>query len=46
MDPMSHLSFVLCAHVKFRPKKKFKIKASHSVVYVGTVCVGEGGGGG
>ena len=39
MDPLSHLSFVLCEQVKkFRPKKKVKIKASHSVVALGTVC--------
>ena len=41
-----HLSFVLCEQVKFRPKKQVKIKPSHSVVDVGTVCVEEGGGGG
>ena len=50
MVPLSHLSFVLCEQVKYRPKKKVKIKASHSVVAVETVCVwwvaGGGGGGG
>ena len=45
MVPLSHLSFVLCEQVKYRPKKKVKIKASHSVVAVGTVCVWVGGGG-
>ena len=44
MDPLSHLSFVLCEQVKFRPKKKVKIKVSHSIVAVGTVCVCVGGG--
>ena len=46
MVPLSHLSFVLCEQVKFRPKKKVKIKAFHSVVALGTVCVWGGGGGG
>ena len=48
MVPLSHLSFVLCEQVKFRPKKKVKIKASHSVVAGGTVrvCVCVWGGGG
>ena len=45
MIPLSHLSFVLCEQVKFRPKKKVKIKASYSVVAVGTLCVLGGGGG-
>ena len=45
MIPLSHLSFVQCEQVKFRPKKKVKIKESHSVVAVGTVCVWRGGGG-
>ena len=35
MIPLSHLSFVQCDQVKFRPKKKVKIKVSHSVVAVG-----------
>ena len=43
MVPLSHLSFVLCEQVKFRPKKK--VKVSYSVVAVGTVCVRVGGGG-
>ena len=42
MIPMSHLSSVQCVQIKFRPKKKFKIKVSHSVVAAET---GEGGGG-
>ena len=46
--PCPTLSFVLCEQVKFRPNKKFKIKASHSVVAIWTlcVCVWWGGGGG
>ena len=44
MIPLSHLSFVKCEQIKFRPKKKFKIKVSHSVVAVGTVCVWRGEG--
>ena len=32
--------FVQCEPVKFRPKKKIRIKASHSVVVVGTAGVG------
>ena len=47
MVPLSNLSFVLCEQVKFRPKKKVKMKVSCSVVAVGTVCVrawGVGGG--
>ena len=44
MIPLSHLSFVQCEHAKFRPKKKVKIKVSHSVVAVGTACVCVGGG--
>ena len=32
MVPLSHLSFVLCEQVKFRPKNKVKIKASISEV--------------
>ena len=35
-----------CKQVKFRLKNKVKIKASHSVVTVGTVCVSWGVGGG
>ena len=48
MIPMSHLSFVQCEQIKFRPKKNIKMKVSHSVVAVGivAVCVGGGGGGG
>ena len=36
MIPLSHLSFVQCEQIKFRPKKKVKIQVSHSVVAVGT----------
>ena len=39
MIPLSHLSFVQCEQVKLQPKKKVKIKVSHSVVVVGTVGV-------
>ena len=47
MIPLSHLSFVQCEQVKFRPKNRVEIKVSRSVVAVGTVCVcGRGGGGG
>ena len=42
MSSVSHLSFVQCEQVKFRPKKKVKIKVSYSVVAVGTVGWGEG----
>ena len=43
--PMSHLSFVQCDQIKFRPKKNVKMKVSHSVVAVGiVVCVWGGGG--
>ena len=35
MIPLSHYSFVQCEQVKFRPKKKFKIKVFYSVVAVG-----------
>ena len=45
MIPMSHLSFVQCEQIKFRPKKNVKIKVSHSVVAVGIVAVGGGGAG-
>ena len=31
MIPLSHLSFVQCEQVKFRPKKKVKIKTSHKI---------------
>ena len=47
MIPMSHLSFVQCEQIKFRPKKTVKMKVSHSVVAVGIVAgerAGEGGG--
>ena len=44
MIPMSHLSFVQCEQIKFRPKKNVKMKVSHSVVAVGLVA-GERGGG-
>ena len=40
MIPMSHLSFVQCEQIKFRPKKNVKMKVFHSVV-----AVGRGGGG-
>ena len=43
MIPMSHLSFVQCDQIKFRPKKNVKMKVSHSVVAVGIVT-GERGG--
>ena len=38
----SLVPLVVCAvyeQVKFRPKKKVKMRVSHSVVAVGTVCV-------
>ena len=41
MIPMSHLSFVQCEQLKFRPKKNDKMKLYHSVVAVGIVR-GEG----
>ena len=55
MIPMSHLSFVQCEQIKFRPKKNVKMKVSHSVVAVVIVAgawgrrggergTGEGGG--
>ena len=49
MIPMSHLSFVQCEQIKFRPKKNVKIEVSHSVVVVGTFAreresAGRGGG--
>ena len=42
MIPMSHLSFVQCEQIKFRPKKNVKMKVSHSVVVVGIVAGGGG----
>ena len=42
MIPLSHLSFAQGGQVKFRPKKKVKIKVFHSVVAVGTVLDGGG----
>ena len=42
MIPMSHLSFVQCERIKFRPKKNVKMKVSHSVVAVGIVAGGRG----
>ena len=42
MSSVSHLSFVQCKQVKFRPKKRVKIKVSHGVVAVGRVGWGEG----
>ena len=41
MSPLSHLSFVQCEQVKFRPKKNVKIKVFHSVVAVWTVVEGR-----
>ena len=46
MIPMSHLSFVHYEQIKFRPKKNVKMKVSHSIVAVGIVAGGKGGGGG
>ena len=43
MIPMSHLSFVQCEQIKFRPQKKVKMKVSHSDVAVGIVAGGKGG---
>ena len=43
---MSHLSFVQCEQIKFRPKKNAKMKVFHSAVAVGIVVGGGGGGGG
>ena len=50
MIHMSHLSFVQCEQIKFRPKKNVKVKVFHSAAAVGIVacvcvCVGGGGGG-
>ena len=44
MMPMSHLSFVQCEQIKFRPKKNVRMKVSHSVVAVGIVGRGKGWG--
>ena len=44
MIPMSHL-FVQCEQIKFRPMKNVNMKVSHSVVAVGIVAGGRGGGG-
>ena len=46
MIPMSHLSFVQCEQVKFRPKKNVTMKVSHSVVAIGMVAGAGGGEGG
>ena len=46
MIPMSHLSFVQCKQINFRPKENFKMKVYHSVVAVGIVAGVKGGGGG
>ena len=43
MIPMSHLSFVQCGQIKFRPKKNVRMKVSHSVVAVRIVAGGERG---
>ena len=40
MIPMSHLSFVQCEQIKFRPKKNVKMKVSQSVVAVAIVAGG------
>ena len=45
MIPMSHLSFVQCEQIKFRPKKNVRMKVSQSVVAVGIVAGGRGGAG-
>ena len=44
MIPMSHLSFVQCEQIKFRPKKNVKMKVPHSVMALGIVA-GVGGAG-
>ena len=44
MIPMSHMSFVQCEQIKFRPKKNVKMNVSHSVVAVRIVAGGRGGG--
>ena len=41
MIPLSHLSFMQCEQVKFRPKEKLKIMVFHSVV--AQTVVGGGG---
>ena len=41
MSLLSLLSFVQCEQVKFRPKKKVKIKVSRSAVAIGTVGWGR-----
>ena len=41
MIPMSHLSFVQCEQIKYRPKKNVKMKVSNSVVAVGIVAGGS-----
>ena len=43
MIPMSHL-FVQCEQIKFRPMKNVNMKVSYSVVAVGIVAGGRGGG--
>ena len=45
MIPMSHLSFVQCKQINFRPKENVKMKVYHSVVAVGIVAGVKGGGG-
>ena len=40
----SHLLFVQCEQLKFRPKKNDKMKVYHRVVAVGIVAGGRGGG--
>ena len=42
MIPMSHLSFVQCEQLKFRPKKNDKMKVYHDDVAV-WIVVGERG---
>ena len=42
MIPMSHLSFLQCEQIKFRPKKNVKMKVSQSVVAVAIVAGGGG----
>ena len=50
MIPMSHMSFVQCEQIKFRPKKNVTMTVSHSVMAVGIVAgmeegARDGGGG-
>ena len=45
MIPMSHLSFVQCEQLKFRPKKIDKMKIYHGVVAVEIVGGGKWEGG-